>query len=164
MITWAPDRYEHLHKIWRQLYFSIMTWKRTDGYVYWWLFTMELLVRSVRSGSVMEGVLLIFSCRYLHGHLARYAKFRVAHAPGMPGTFSPSPRISDPDMRHGTCGTHVPWCVSGSLTSGLLWSLWWGKRSWHSQRMRNPQFYISAKWPIQISLHEITRKSGIFCL
>ena len=35
-------------------------------------------------------------------------KFRIAHAPGMPGTFSPPPRVSDPDMHHGTCMTHVP--------------------------------------------------------
>ena len=26
--------------------------------------------------------------------------------------------ISDPGMRHGTCVTHVPWCMSGSLTRG----------------------------------------------
>ena len=24
--------------------------------------------------------------------------------------------VSDPDMHHGTCVTHVPWCMSGSLT------------------------------------------------
>ena len=48
---------------------------------------------------------------------------RVAHAPGMPGTF---PRhqlqrkllVSDSGMHHGTCVTHVPWCMSGSLTRG----------------------------------------------
>ena len=40
--------------------------------------------------------------------VARYVKMRVAHGPGMPGTFSPPPRVSDPDMRHGTCVTHVP--------------------------------------------------------
>ena len=28
------------------------------------------------------------------------------------------PRVSDPDMHHGTCLTHVPWCMSGSLTRG----------------------------------------------
>ena len=44
----------------------------------------------------------------IHGPLARYAKLRVAHAPGMPGTFSPPPRVSKPDMHHGTCVTHVP--------------------------------------------------------
>ena len=26
------------------------------------------------------------------------------------------PLVSDPDMHHGTCMTHVPWCMSGSLT------------------------------------------------
>ena len=57
-----------------------------------------------------------------HGPLARYVKLRVANAPGMPGTFSPTPRVSDPDMHHGTCGTHVPWCMPGSLTSDFLWS------------------------------------------
>ena len=38
----------------------------------------------------------------------------------MPGTFSPSPQVSDPVMHHGTCVTHVPWCMPGSLTSGFL--------------------------------------------
>ena len=59
-----------------------------------------------------------------HGPLTRYVKFQVAHAPGMPGTFSPrrqfqrKPLFSDPGMHHGTCVTHVPWCMSGSLTCG----------------------------------------------
>ena len=26
------------------------------------------------------------------------------------------PLVSDPDMHHGACATHVPWCMSGSLT------------------------------------------------
>ena len=42
-----------------------------------------------------------------HGPLTRYVNLRVAHAPGMPGTVSPSPRVSDPDMHQGTCVTHV---------------------------------------------------------
>ena len=54
-----------------------------------------------------------------HGPLTRYIKLRVAHAPGMPGTFPPPPTeketTSDPGMHHGTCVTHVPWCMSGSL-------------------------------------------------
>ena len=50
-----------------------------------------------------------------------------AHAPGMPGTFSPSPQVSDPDMHHGTCVTHVPWCMPGSLTSSFLWNRRRGK-------------------------------------
>ena len=66
----------------------------------------------------------------------------------MLGTFSPPPRVSDPDIHHGTCVTHVPWCMPGSLTSGFLWSRWRGKRSRHSRRMRNPQFYVSGKRPM----------------
>ena len=54
-------------------------------------------------------------------------KIAGAHAPGMPGTFSPSPQVSDPDMHHGTCVTHVPWCMPGSLTSGFLWNRRRGK-------------------------------------
>ena len=78
----------------------------------------------------------------LYWSLARYVKLRVTHAPGMPGTFSPPSRISDPDTHHGTCVTHAPWFMSGSLTSGFLWSQWRGKRSQHSWHMRNLQFYV----------------------
>ena len=45
----------------------------------------------------------------------------------MPGTFSPPPQVSDPDMHQGTCVTHVPWCMPGSLTSNFLWSRRRGK-------------------------------------
>ena len=55
----------------------------------------------------------------------------------MPGTFSPPPWVSDPDMHHGTCVMHMPWCMPGSLTLGFLWSRWRGKRSRHSRHMRN---------------------------
>ena len=78
-----------------------------------------------------------------HGPLIRYAKLQGAHAPGMPGTFSPPPRVSDPDMHHGPCVTHVPWCMSGSLNSGFPHSQWRGKHFRHSQRMRNIPFFVS---------------------
>ena len=76
-----------------------------------------------------------------HGLLARYLKLWVVYAPGMPGTFSPPPWVSNPDMHHGTCVTHVPWCMPGSLTSGFPWIRWQGKRSWHSRRMRKPPLF-----------------------
>ena len=53
------------------------------------------------------------------------------------------PLVSDPDMHHGTCVTHVPWCMSVSLNRGRG-----EKRSRHSRRMRNPQFYVSGKRPM----------------
>ena len=91
------------------------------------------------------------SCKR-HGPLTRYVKLRVAHAPGMPGTFSLLPRVSGPDMHHGTRVTQVPWCMSGSLTRGFHWSRWRGKRSrGHSRRMCNPQFYVSGKRPMIMS-------------
>ena len=81
--------------------------------------------------------------------LPRYVKLRVAHAPGMPGTFFPPPWVSDSDMHHGTCVTHVPWCMPGSLTSGFLWSRWRGTLSRNSRHMYNLQFYVSDKMPIR---------------
>ena len=56
--------------------------------------------------------------------LTRYAKLRAVHAPGLSGTFSPPPQVSDPDMLHYTCVSHLPRCMLGSLTSGFLWSRW----------------------------------------
>ena len=32
--------------------------------------------------------------------------------------FKRKPLVSDPGMHHATCVTHVPWCMSGSLTRG----------------------------------------------
>ena len=48
---------------------------------------------------------------------------------GNAGNVWPPPRVSDPDMLHGACETHVPGCMPGSLTSGFLWSRWLEKRS-----------------------------------
>ena len=58
-----------------------------------------------------------------HGPLIKYVKLRIGHAPGMSETFSPhplqrKPLVSEPGMHHGTCVTHVPWCMSGSLMAG----------------------------------------------
>ena len=75
-------------------------------------------------GVSLEYVVGKFMMAWWHGPLARYVKLRVAHAPGMPGMFSPPPRVSDPDIHHGTCVTHVPWCMPASLISGFLWSRW----------------------------------------
>ena len=36
----------------------------------------------------------------IYGPFTRYVNLRIAHAQGMPGTFSPRPRNSDPDMHH----------------------------------------------------------------
>ena len=77
---------------------------------------------------------------------------RVAYTPRMLGTFSRPPQVNDPDMHHGTC---VTWCMPVPLTSGLLWSQWRGKRFRHPRRMRNSQFYVSGKRPMEKSGQEI---------
>ena len=84
----------------------------------------------------------------IHGPVTRCVKLGVGHAPGMLVTFSLPPRVSDPDMHHGTYVTHVSWCMPGSITSGFLWSRWRGKRARYFRLMRNPQFYVSGKGPI----------------
>ena len=66
-----------------------------------------------------------------HGTFVRYVKLQIVYAPGRSGTFSSPPRVSDPDVHHGTCVAHVPCWMSGSLTRGLLWTQWRGKRSLH---------------------------------
>ena len=52
---------------------------------------------------------------------------------GIAGTVSSLPRVSDPNMHHGTCVKQ--------------WRGRW-KRSGHSRRTRNPQFHVSGKKPM----------------
>ena len=94
--------------------------------------------------------LLHFSLSWVldDGPLVGFVNLRVSHAPGMPGTFSPPPRVNDSDIHHGTCVKHVPWCMPGSLTTSFIWSRWREKRSRHIRRMRNSRFYVSGKRPI----------------
>ena len=98
--------------------------------------------------------------------LTRCVNYRVAHAPALPETFSPPPRVSDPDMHQGTCVMHVPWCMPGSLTRDLFWSRWRGKSSRYSRRIRNPHFYVSGERPIATLLFiiaQVYRLSAVHC-
>ena len=86
-----------------------------------------------------------------NGPLTRYKNVRVAHAPWMPGTFSPPPPASDPDMHHGTCVTHLPWCMPGSLSNQFRWSRW--RKKTFPAFPAHAQFYVSGKRPIMSTLH-----------
>ena len=81
----------------------------------------------------------------------------VGHALGMPGTFSPPLRVTDPDIHHGKCVTQVPWCMPGSLSSDFLWSRLRGKRSRHSRCIGKPQFCVSGKRQMMLSWIKIYR-------
>ena len=61
--------------------------------------------------------------------------------------FSSPPRVSDPDMHHGTCVAQVSWNKPVLLTNGFVWSQWRGKRPRHSRRMRNRNFTYLARHP-----------------
>ena len=89
--------------------------------------------------------------RYIPWASCQIRKIAGCACAGNAGLFFPPPLASDPDMHHGTYVTHVPWCMPGSLTSGFLWSRWRGKRSRHSQRMRNPESYVSGKRPMNFA-------------
>ena len=87
---------------------------------------------------------------YLTMGLFQTRKFADCACAGNAGSVSSPPRVSNPDMHHGTCVMHVPWCMPGSLSSGFPWGQWRGKRSRHLRCMRNPQFYVSGKRPMAL--------------
>ena len=85
------------------------------------------------------------------------------------GNVFPPLRVSDPDIHRGTCVTHVPWCMSGSLTSGVLFKSVVGKTPRHSRGMHNLQVYVSGKRPMVLVLipslletHPVRTYSSIF--
>ena len=85
----------------------------------------------------------IFIAWKRHGPLTKYVKLRAVHAPGMPGTFSPSPTSrqtagkrswhASRHVRHARAVMHV----------GIVNPRWQGNRC-----MRNPKFYVSGKRPM----------------
>ena len=93
---------------------------------------------------------IISWCHLLHGPLTRYVKLRLRMRRECRERFPRHRWLSDLGIHHGTCVTHVLWCMPGSLTSSFLWSRRRGKRSRHSRHMRNPQIYVSGKRPIDV--------------
>ena len=60
--------------------------------------------------------------------------------------FQRKPLVSNPGIHHGTCVTHVPWCMSGSLTCGD------GETFPAFPAHAHPQFCVSGKRPMYTSL------------
>ena len=66
--------------------------------------------------------------------------------------FQRKPLVNDPGMHHGTSSArHVE----------IANPRWRGKRSRHSRRMRNPQFYVSVKRPIARKVGSWTSTSSL---
>ena len=83
-----------------------------------------------------------------HGPLTRYVTLRVAHAPGVSGTFSLAAASK------GNRQLAIPACITARVSHTCRDACrdrlprWRGKRSRHSWCMRNVQFYISGKRPM----------------
>ena len=129
----------YLSLLWWLWYTCILSYHHQIGYINHfpsfrarpWNSSIHSMVQCVFTFQIQFLLMNLFSS-YDRWHDGPWAscqtrKIASAHVPGMPGTFSPPPEASDPNMHHGTCVTHVPWCMPGSLTSGFLWSRRRGK-------------------------------------
>ena len=66
------------------------------------------------------------------------------------------PLVSDPGMHHGVGILSESGHTRAVTHAGIANPRWRGKRSRHSRRMHNHQFYVSGKRPIEV-LHEFSR-------
>ena len=82
-----------------------------------------------------------------HEPFTRYMKLRVAHAPGKPGIFSPPPTSKETTSQRSRHASRHVRRARTVVHVGIANPRWRGKRSRHSRRMRNPQFYASGKRP-----------------
>ena len=139
---------------WKSSHFPIYRANNGRKWSLYWHRLMEVLVKSIflfnpscccgksRSTAWLLVLRLLKSwAATVHEPLTRYVKLRVAHAPGIPGSFSPPPTSKKTaSLRSRHTSRHAPWCMSRSLTRGGR-----EKSSQHSRRMRHPQFYVSGK-------------------
>ena len=73
---------------------------------------------------------------------------RVVHAPGMPGMFSPPPTSNETANWRSRHASRRVRHARAVMDAGIANPRWRGKRSQHSRRKRNQQFYVSSKRPI----------------
>ena len=83
-----------------------------------------------------------------HGPLARYVKLRIVHALGMPGMISPPPTSKETASKRSRYASRHVHNARAVMHVGIANPRWRGKRSRHSRRMRNPQFYVFGKRPM----------------
>ena len=82
-------------------------------------------------------------CRtYGNGPLNRYGELRVAHARMM--LYPPPTSKESASLRSRHASRHLRH-VRAMMHVGIANPRWRGKRSRHSRRMRNPQFFVSGK-------------------
>ena len=102
----------------------------------WWFVTSNRLYGVTVRGDFIPGSRVHHS----NGPLTRYAKLRLAHAPGMPATFPPPPWVSDPAASRHARDARAVMHAEIAYWRCFLWSRWRGKRSRHSRRMHYRNF------------------------
>ena len=70
------------------------------------------------------------------------------------------PLVSDPDMHHGTCVTHVPWCMSGSLTRGGGENVPGIPGACATRNFTYQVRDSCPKWHIRYKYHYVTERTG----
>ena len=107
--------------------------------------------------------LQIFNDKIHHDHiiskgpLTRYVKLWIAHALGVPGRFSPPTTSKETLAQHAQHASRHVRHAHALMHVGIANLRWPGKRSWHSRHMRNPQFYVSGKRPIERYLCQVSK-------
>ena len=101
-----------------------------------------------RSTDTSATVMQLIFC---YGPLARYVKLWVAHAPGMPGMFSPLPTSKETASKRSRHASRHVRHARAMMHVGIANPRRRGNRSRHSRRMRNLQFYVSGKRPMAVS-------------
>ena len=90
---------------------------------------MHLKISSAKWRPFGVGLNVLIRTHFGGGEVAAWASYQIREIAGCACAgnagnvfpcrrFQRKPLVSDPGMHHGTCVTHVPWCMSGSLTCG----------------------------------------------
>ena len=77
-----------------------------------------------------------------HGPLTRYVKLRVAHVPGLPGTFSPPTTSKETASQRSQHASRHVRHARAVMHAGIANPRWWGKLSRHPRPMCDPQLCI----------------------
>ena len=88
------------------IFISVVSKRNTDSIVVYIYFVEYINSKTHKIWADHAKILLIF-CAFWRA-TKWFPRYRLQR----------KPLLSDPDKHHGTCVTHVPWCMSGSLTHG----------------------------------------------
>ena len=86
--------------------------------------------------------------------VAVYVKLLVALGPGMAGTFFPATDLKEITRSRSRHASRHVRHARAALHVGIANPRWRGRRSRHSRRMPNPQFYVSGERPVYIYCNE----------